>query len=450
MKQTSEYAEEVKRLLANPGEQREEQEPDTKTPAVEPLTSPSEEQEEIYDVYTIPGGVVIVRADETAQAEENIVIESTPGAPPPQKPSYPHIYALSFVYLFLLLSILIMQIWLLVNPPIATITIVAKSQQITLTGTLQLGRLIAPITLSQTQTTPTTGKGHQDARSAVGTLTFYNGLFTSQSVPAGRVFTGANGVQVATDETVTIPPNNPPVDGQATVSAHALNKGAQGNIRAGDIDVTISNSVLVRNSAFHSGQDERDFRTVTTNDLNEVATSLKTTLAQSMQAALQSQSESGEALLTPPCTPTVSADHHVGEEAVQLKVTVSETCSAVAYNSQELRGKVTNLLTHQAVQTVGTGYSRLGDVQITTKQATVAPPHRLVFLSFVSQGTWVYALTSQEQQYIKELIAGKSKRNALQLLQSLPGIQSASIVWNEQTKLPNDINAIHFVIIVEA
>ncbi len=332
MKQTSHYVEEVQSILASIDE------PDKDGQEHQPA-DPSQPRQEI-DVYIEDDRITFI----PRKPPQEQVIESTPVPPVPQKPSYPYICALSVVYLFLLLSILIMQLWLVLNPPIATVTLVAQSQQITVTGTLQLGRVIAPITLTQSQTVPTTGRGHQDARAAVGTLTFYNGLFTAQTVPAGTVFTGADGVQVATDATVTIPPNHPPVDGQAAVSAHALNKGAQGNIRTGDIDVTIANSVLVRNSAFHSGQDERDFRTVTTNDLNEAATSLKTTLAQSMQAALHSQVQSGEALVTPPCTPTTTADHKVGQEATTVQVTVSEMCSGIAYNSQELRGKVTDLL----------------------------------------------------------------------------------------------------------
>ncbi len=442
MKQPSQYSEEVNKILANldePDNDGQEQSTPDETP---PITE--------VDVYIESDRITFI----PKKPPQERIIDSTPVTPVPQKPSYPHIYALSLVYVILLLSILTLQLWLLLNPPIATITIYPRSEQITLTGTLQLGRIIAPITLTQSQTVPTTGKGHQNAKQAAGYITFYNGQFQSVTVPAGIMLTGSDGVQIIADQTAYIPAAspNPPIFGQVTVSAHATNPGSRGNISAYDINQTCcATSILVKNTAaFHGGQDERNFQTVTTHDLNEAATALKTTLAQSMQAALQSQVQSGEALVTPPCTPIVTSDHKVGEEAVTVKVTGSEACSAVAYNSQELKGKVTDLLTHQAIQTLGTGYSLLGDVQVTVKQATAASAHRPVFLSFVSQGTWAYALTSQEQQHIKELIAGKSKRNALQLLQSVPGIKSASIAWTEQTTLPNDMSAIHLVILVEA
>jgi len=452
MRQPSQYAEEVKKRVANPDEQQGNQEPETELLETDVLNAPLEEEPGVsYQVHHFPDAIVILKdpADQTAEQ----VVESTLVPPVPQKPAYPHIYVLCVVYLVLLLAILIVQLWLLFNPPIATVTIIPRSQTVTLTGTLQLGRVIAPITLTQSQIVPTTGKGHQDAKQATGSITFYNGQFQSVTVPAGTTVTGRDGVQIIADQTASIPAAspNPPLFGQVTVLAHATNPGSRGNIAAFDINqICCATSILVKNTAaFHGGQDARDFQTVTKHDLNEAAATLKTTLAHSMQAALHSQVQSGEALLTAACPPTVTSDHQVGEEAATVKVTASETCSAVAYNSQGLQGKVTDLLTMQAVHTVGTGYSLLGDVRVTVTQATINQAQPVV-LSFAAQGTWVYALTREAQLQLKQLIAGKSKRNALQLLQSMPGIEKASIAWNEQTTLPNDINAIHLVMLVQA
>src|SRR5207253_2619459 len=113
--------------------------------------------------------------------------------------------------------------------PTATITILPKAQQITFTGSLPLGRILSPLTISQSQTIPTTGHGHQDATKATGELTFYNGLFTQQTIPIGTAFTGSDGVQVLTDQSVTIPAANPPQFAEATVTAHTLNPGTAGN-----------------------------------------------------------------------------------------------------------------------------------------------------------------------------------------------------------------------------
>ena len=73
-----------------------------------------------------------------------------------------------------------------------------------------------------------------------------------------------------------------------------------------------------------------------------------------------------------PCTPTVTADHRPGDEATQVKVTMSETCSAVAYNQDALQAKVADLLNRQAEKKLGSGYSLLESPQITVTGATTA------------------------------------------------------------------------------
>src|SRR5207237_9532180 len=90
-------------------------------------------------------------------------------------------------------------------------------------------RLPPALTSSQSPTVQATGRGHQDARAASGTLIFYNGAFSPQTINAGTVYTGSSGVQVATDQTVTIPAASPPYLGQASITAHAVNPGSSGN-----------------------------------------------------------------------------------------------------------------------------------------------------------------------------------------------------------------------------
>src|SRR3989440_3035038 len=158
-----------------------------------------------------------------------------------------------------------------------TVTIIPKSQAINTTQTLTTvqSRVLPLLTLSKTQTVNATGKRHQDATAALGTVTFYNGLFTSQEVPAGTLLTGADGVQIVTDQAALIPPvtpTTPPTDGNATVQAHAVNPGAGGNIAVRDINASCcGTSVIAQNTVpFQGGQDERDYTVVTQRDVNAV------------------------------------------------------------------------------------------------------------------------------------------------------------------------------------
>jgi baseplate J-like protein len=388
-------------------------------------------------VHYFPDAIVILNEEENDR-----VVDSTPVLP--QKTSLLPAYVICCFYCLLIVSTLAFQLYWLINPPTVTVTIVPKSQTVTLTGTLQLGRVLPPLTISQSQTVATTGKGHQDARAATGTVTFYNGQQTAQTVAQGTVFTGRSGVSIETTQSATIPPGNPSTGyGTVTVTAQAVEAGSKGNIQAGDVNTTLALAVFVKNNQFIGGKDERDFQTVTKGNIDTTAIPLKKAVAQSLNGAFQGQLTPSEQLVMLPCHPTVTSDHQPGDEAISVTVTVSQTCSAVAYNTQELATKATDFLIHQAGTKRETDYRLLGAVQVTVSQVSV---QKHVIISFSASGTWVYLLGNREQQ-MKRLIAGKTKHQAVQLLSSLPGIASASIAWDETAKLPKDTNLIHFILV---
>jgi hypothetical protein len=433
---TKSLEEEITSIVAKMDEQQNEQLPDTTT-----------EQDEIQDIY-----VLIVREHDVEEEDEQPaqVVDS---ASVKYKPEYMAFIPVC-VFLLLIFSSLAFQLYCIVNPPGATITIIPKSQQVTLSGTVQLGRVLQPLTISQSQTASTTGHGHQPAAQARGYITLYNGQFQMVTIAAGTILTGVSGIQVVTDQDVTIPAGNPPSYGQVSVTAHAINQGEQGNIPAYDINqACCATSVLAKNTgAFTGGQNERDFSTVSTQDINKLSTPLEKSVALSTHAALQGQANPTEQLQLLPCTPTVTSDHQIGQEATTVKVSVSQTCSAVAYNSQTLAVKATTFLAATAQQKTGAGYSLFGTVNVSVKQASVSStPHPLVFLSFAASGTWVYALSQREQQQIKNLIAGKSTQEAMRLLAFLPGVEHAAIRFTgfgDDTRLPKNSNFIHIILFV--
>jgi hypothetical protein len=394
--------------------------------------------------------VYVVREQAAPQQDEQ-VIESTPPISS-QRKSDLSAYTTILFFLFLILACLGFQLSLVFKPPIVTVTVVPRSRVVTLSGIVHLGRVVAPITLSQSQTVPTTGTGHQDPRAATGSITLFNGQLTSATVPAGTVITSASGIAIVTDQDATIPPadptTNPPIFGQVTISAHATNIGTAGNIAAYALNQPCcSASVIAKNmTPFAGGQDKRNFHTVSKADIGTTATALKPNLTAGMQGALQGQLRQGEALQTLPCIPTVSADHHIGQETTIVKVTVAETCSAVAYYTDELVTKAADLLSHQTRQQLGTGYRLIGTVQITITQATATHPAPTLIIS--CQGTWVYALSQQAQQQLKHLIAGKPRREAIPLLLAMPGIETATVEGDDQTLLPKSLDALHLRIIV--
>jgi len=347
------------------------------------------------------------------------------------------------------LASLLLQFYLILHPFTATIAIIPKSQQIFFNGTVQLGRMLAPTTVRQSQTVPTTGKGHQDPKQAQGYITLYNGLFTSQIIQAGTILTGQDGVRIITDQAADVPSANPPSFGYTTVSAHAIIAGSRGDIEAYDINQACCATAIkaVNTASFHGGADERNFHTVNQADIHSTSTLLKTHLTQGLTIALQKQMKNGEVMIAPTCTPIVRSDHQPGDEAATVRVTVSVTCSAVAYDQDGLRVKVTDLLKSQAAKQLGAGYRIRGNPHITVTSAT---PAKQVTLSFHSVSTWGYALSSVEQTAIKKVIAGRTKEQAMQLLASLPGIETASIKasgFGDDTRLPKHPEYIQIVVI---
>jgi hypothetical protein len=338
--------------------------------------------------------------------------------------------------------------------PIVTVTITPLVKTISTSATVPIGgsataiqgRVLAPLTLTQSQTVQATGKGHQDAQLATGTILYFNGSFAPQSIDAGTVYAGRDGVQVVTNETVTIPaatPGNPPQFGQATVAAHAKNVGASGNIPAGDISITGS-TLQVSNSQFHNGQDARDFSFVTKEDIQQAMSALTPNMLQSEQAALHAQVTPQEQLVTPTCTRTVTSNHQPQDEATEVNVSVSETCSAVVYNKDALQTQATAILTHQARKQLGAGYRLVGTVQVTVTQAAPSPHPTLVFLM---HGTWVSAVSVQT---VTRLVAGKPRLRAIRLLKRLPGVQSVAIAGiADNSTLPDDLSHIHVLILVQ-
>jgi hypothetical protein len=192
------------------------------------------------------------------------------------------------------------------------------------------------------------------------------------------------------------------------------------------------------NGAFHGGQNARNYQAVSQHDMNSTAANLKSSLDVSVQAALQTQVHSDESLLSLPCQQTVTADHQVGEEATQVRVTASETCTGIAYNAATFHDLVTQQQNQQAATQLGQGYALTGSIQtsvqhVTTKNGTIT-------LQVKSSGTWAYQFSQAQQEHLKTLIVGQSKAQAISTLLHVTGVQSVSI---DADTLPASTKGIH-------
>src|SRR5712692_7227669 len=245
------------------------------------------------------------------------------------------------VCLALIIGSMFGMVWQAITYPKTLVILYAVEKPMSLTAILDVAtRTLAPVRLTRSATTSTTGHRHQDASAASGILTFYNGNASPQTVAIGTVFTGSDGLQVATDQAVTIPAANPPYLGQATITASTLRAGSAGNIHVYDINGTVSSSVFVKNlAAFTGGRDARTYQAVAPQDIQNATSTLQAIVVQAMPFAFPVAP--GESVYPAHCLSTATPDHHAGEEATTLTVRVAYTCQGSAYNSQELAQQAT-------------------------------------------------------------------------------------------------------------
>jgi hypothetical protein len=438
----SQYAKEIKHILAALNEQGDEGD----------HALPDEEEPDTIHVYPVEGGgILFTRTPLEPEEAPAPIIDSRDdhaSAAAARTPP-PFVLFLLLLCLFVLFDVADTQLIALMTP-IATIAITPDVRSITLQSSATLGKLLAPLTLTESQTVPTTGHGHQDARQATGTLTLYNGLATEQQVAAGTIITGQDGRSVTTDAPIPIQSANPPSLGETSVPAHAVQTGAAGNIQAEDVNTTLATGLYVKNlAAFTGGQDARDYLLVTRADRDTAAATLQAKVTASMTAALQGQASLTQQVQALPCSPATTANHAPGEEATSVTVTVSETCTAVTYDRQQLHTRATQLLATQVAQRFGTDYLLDGEVRVTVSKVTPTPTTPGVILVFTCAGMYAYTLNEQAQQRIKTLIAGKPRRAALRLLLQQTGIHTASISGiADNQPLPDDQAHLRLLIVL--
>ncbi len=304
-------------------------------------------------------------------------------------------------------------------------------------------RLLSVKSSTFTQTVPTTGHGHTQAQQAQGTLTFYNAAPYAQTVAAGTVLTGADGVELVTDQVAYLPAGNLPDVGIATVPAQAVQIGPQGNIAPLDLNgLCCVAGVSVKNvDAFLAGQNARNYPIVAQQDVDAVAGPQSATLTQAAQTSLQGNVRPNEQLTSPAqCHPTVSTNHPVGSEATHVTITLSVTCQAEVYDAQAVQQSASTVLSEQARKSLGTGYSVQGAIKTSVTQvATTEQAHGTLSLLVSVQGTWSYQFSSDEIGQLARKIAGLPRQEAVRLLKQEGHIQAVSITetWNA-TSIPSD------------
>ncbi len=347
---------------------------------------------------------------ETAVIEGEVIEIPMPKIPIYKRP-VPLKWMIFIATSMLLISILVMLFALPLLTTSATVLIVPDEKTVTANVTFRLANahILAPLTLSQAKTIPTTGTGHQDATQARGTVTFYNAAPFPQSIDAG----------------------------------------SQGNIAAFDIsEECCRDYVFVKNlSAFTGGMDARDYKMVRQDDVDTASSMLKTSLVQRIQNSFTSQLLPDEALTPPLCSQKMTADHAVGQVGATVTVTITDTCTATAYNVKAFTVQLRNAFVALSTHRIGTGYAVKGNLQTSLGNTTVHSG--VVTITARCTGNLVYQFSKLEKGTIARLIAGKDRLQAVSILSHIRGVDQATINISRQgASLPTDTTHLSIVVLM--
>ncbi len=131
-----------------------------------------------------------------------------------------------------------------------------------------------------------------------------------------------------------------------------------------------------------------------------------------------------------------------------MTVTITFTCTGEVYDRDAALSIAAKQLSDQAATQLGTGYSLVGKIATTMKQALVTNAAQgTITVTIATQGTWSFQFSVAQKQMLATLIAGKTLQQALSLLQAQVGVQQATIKLSQGgNTLPGDARQISIIV----
>jgi len=291
---------------------------------------------------------------------------------------------------------------------------------------------IARMLSSPSMKVPATGKGHQDAAIAHGTVTV-----TEQQgkLPANTNFhiTSNSGQKIVFSLAKFFQ-----LIGPAKLSAYAENPGSKGNIAPYDINGTYRDVVnhslafFVQNTqSFTGGQDASDYTFVQQSDIDTAASTLEGQLADSVsaaKAAIQRQLAPNEQFMNGvQCNPHVTPNHHENDKVQDVIVMVVIECAGTAYDVGKFSDLANKGASEDALARLGAGYALVGKVPATVEMVT-GEESGTVTCTLLAHSVWAFQISQTALRRFATLIAGQSQTDTTTLLvQPEQGIAAINI-----------------------
>lgn len=315
-------------------------------------------------------------------------------------------------------------------------------------------RTVSMTTPAKSLTVPATGQQQEPATYASGLLQLADGSAYTP-IPTGTYSILSNsGVAIEFSVSSPIPTNTRP-----SISAHAMKPGPGGNIKQLDIngmyDFSNTSIYLINWQAFSGGQNGYAITVVSQTDIESATSQLTRQLQSALpadQAALKNHLASSEQLLDPThiqCKPSVKANRNPNDQASDVTVTGTMTCSAIAYQPSKLQMYGATLLGQDASAQWGESYVLSGPVQ--EKLSDMLEVGTVVSFTLAVQGRYVLQLNPNMAARLASLVAGQTQDSAQAILLRQEGVARISIQVSGGlgTALPSSPKNIHVMILPE-
>ena len=298
---------------------------------------------------------------------------------------------------------------------------------------------ISVTTQAYSSTVNATGTTYVGGSSAQGKADIYNFDTTKPlNLAAGRSFPNDGGCApssetIVLDAAVT---NLAAGAGPITVPIHIQPKGVVKGNPAGCVPLieyitgncSGSPCTEIAVNITTNGTDPQPQTVVQQSDIDNVAATLEQNNQPNADQEIQSQLQSGQQEIagTAQCSPNVNANHAAGDQASQVTVTVTFTCTAEVFTAKDATDLAGQLLKNDAQSQLGAQYAPVGQIAGTIVSSSPGD-QGAENLVVGASGTWVYQFSATEQQNLAALIVGKTTQQARQTLLAQPGVADAVI-----------------------
>jgi len=177
-------------------------------------------------------------------------------------------------------------------------------------------------------------------------------------------------------------------------------------------------------------------------DVDAVVNPLITSLSKQAQSDFSKQLAPNEQLIgSPNCTKEVTTNKgEIGDQGHNITsttVTVSATCTGMAYDQKGAQQVAQDRLQKKAASDPGTGYALVGN--ISSKVVNINRQKGNIFLLVSAQGTWAYQIGDAQKTQLAHNLAGKKLTDAQAFLNGQKGFKSATIKLSDDSKtMPTD------------